>query len=68
MPVERCSFSECKKKLLLVDTACKCEKRFCKMHRFSTDHACSFNYREEATIALLKTMSTPVVGQKLEKV
>lgn len=36
----------CKKKLLLTDFACKCEKRFCVMHRFPEVHSCTYDYKE----------------------
>jgi len=30
------------------------------------EHACSFDYREEHIKNLMKTMSTPIVGKKIE--
>jgi predicted nucleic acid binding AN1-type Zn finger protein len=46
-PSNRCAFSDCKKKLLLSDTECKCSMRFCSAHRMSELHACTFDYKAE---------------------
>ena len=43
----RCNFDGCNKKLKITDMVCKCEKIFCKFHKFPEDHKCSFNYNSE---------------------
>jgi hypothetical protein len=30
------------------------------------DHACTFDYREEHAKRLMNTMSTPIIGKKIE--
>ena len=42
-----CNFDGCNKKLKITDMSCKCEKIFCKIHKFPEDHKCSFNYKSE---------------------
>jgi predicted nucleic acid binding AN1-type Zn finger protein len=65
---KRCQFPDCKQKLGLTAFACKCEKYFCVKHRLSEAHACSFNYFKEHQENLLKLMSSPVIGQKVETI
>ena len=65
---EKCAHSDCKKKLTLTSITCKCEKTFCSMHRYPTDHSCSFDFHNSAKEVLLKTMSTPIVAPKLEMI
>ena len=63
----RCAFPECKKTLLAVITPeCKCKNKYCSMHRGHMDHACTYDYRDEHAKNLLKTMSSPIVGKKIE--
>ncbi len=42
----KCAAKECKKKITLLDKEmkCYCEKVFCKFHRLSFNHECSFDY------------------------
>ena len=44
---DKCSKKNCKKKLSLADLTipCKCNKCFCKKHRFPELHDCSFNFK-----------------------
>jgi hypothetical protein len=62
----KCCFEGCVKKLLLTDTPCKCEKTFCRLHRHSDTHQCSFDYKNEHTKNLLKTMSTAILAKKVD--
>ena len=62
----RCNMTECKKKLTLSDFDCKCGFRYCGKHRHYTDHACSFNYRQEADMRLTKQL-VKCDGTKLEE-
>lgn len=43
--MNRCEL--CKKKLAITAFACKCNKKFCNIHKAAEDHKCSFNYFEE---------------------
>jgi hypothetical protein len=38
---KRCNFLGCKKKLLISNLSCSCNKRFCSEHRIKTSHNCS---------------------------
>ena len=64
----KCNHTDCKKKLTLTSITCKCEKTFCPVHRYPADHACTFDFHASAKQVLLKTMSTPIVAQKLEMI
>ena len=44
----KCCFIGCKKKLKLSDTPCRCELRFCKLHRLPENHQCTFNFKKRA--------------------
>jgi len=68
MPKEICSFIDCKRKLTLTSLQCKCEMKFCDMHRYPEDHACSFDYRAKGKEDLKKYMSTAVIAKKLEAI
>ena len=64
--VKVCSLEGCKKKLTLVDYACKCTKVYCAAHRIPETHQCSFNYKEEHKKNLLVHMGTAVTSKKIE--
>jgi len=64
----RCCLDGCKKKLLLSDFACRCGGTFCSLHRISESHACRFDYRQDNRNNLLKTMSTAIVGKKIDTI
>jgi len=61
-----CEFNGCKKKLALSDMPCKCQKKFCGIHRHSEDHACEFDFKKENEKNLMKHMSTAIVGKKID--
>lgn len=65
-PPKRCQFETCKCKLGLVAYPCRCSKYFCSEHRFSDDHKCSYNFKEDQKKTLLKYMSSPVISAKVE--
>jgi predicted nucleic acid binding AN1-type Zn finger protein len=65
MPKERCAFDSCKKPITLTSPACKCEKKFCAAHRHAETHLCSFDYLAAGRQALLKTLSAPIVAEKV---
>lgn len=62
----KCPFDGCKKKIALTDTTCKCGKVFCASHRHFTDHSCDYDYKTDHKNILLKTMSTAVIGKKVD--
>lgn len=67
-PPKRCEAENCKRKLALTTGSCKCKKYFCTKHSFAEDHKCTFNYREEHTATLNKTMSKSIVAPKVEPI
>ena len=64
---KRCQHTECNKKLMLTDFACKCKGWYCCTHRYSESHRCQFDYKESSRELLEKRMNK-VVGQKLEHI
>ena len=61
----RCMHSECRKKLLLSDMACKCTNRYCISHRHPETHSCAFDYNKEG-IQRLSTMLVKVTNDSLK--
>jgi hypothetical protein len=61
-----CEFSGCKKKLMLSDMACKCQKTFCGLHRHSEGHNCTFDFKGDHVKNLLKHMSTAILAKKVD--
>lgn len=64
----RCEMSSCRKKLSLTDFPCRCKHFYCLTHRDPSAHICSINYFEEHKRELLRTMSSAVVGMKVETI
>lgn len=56
----------CRKKLTLTDLACRCKARFCAAHRAPEEHACTHDFKADAT-AILKQQLERVVGEKVER-
>ena len=42
-----CNYDGCQRKLKLTDQECKCEKIFCRFHKFPEDHKCDYNYKSQ---------------------
>ena len=51
-----------------MEYTCKCEKRFCISHLQPQEHACTFNYKAEADVALIKHLESEIRAPKLEKI
>lgn len=64
---KKCECEGCKKKLILADIKCKCNKYFCSMHRFADNHNCEFNYRLDGINNLKKNL-VEVKGSTFEKI
>ena len=43
----RCGRDDCNKKLKLTDLKCRCDLRFCGMHRNPEAHDCVFDYQAD---------------------
>jgi|LauGreDrversion4_2_1035121.scaffolds.fasta_scaffold1381684_2 predicted nucleic acid binding AN1-type Zn finger protein len=57
----------CKKKLGLIFFTCKCGGNYCAEHRMGEHHACTFDYKQEATKRLEEQL-VRVVGEKISKI
>ena len=66
-PQTRCLFSDCKKKLVFSDFACRCGTRFCGTHRAAEDHNCSHDWKGEGK-KTLGTVLGSCVNAKLERI
>ena len=42
----KCAMDNCNKKTKLTDFDCRCNKRFCALHRLPETHECSFNFKK----------------------
>jgi predicted nucleic acid binding AN1-type Zn finger protein len=42
---KRCQEINCRHKLKLTDMVCKCEKKFCCIHRLPESHNCTYNFK-----------------------
>jgi hypothetical protein len=62
----RCSHTECKRKLMLTDIMCKCDKRYCITHRHPETHSCTFDYKASG-IAHLSTILVKANGDRLKE-
>lgn len=64
MNPSRCFFCK-KKQLILID--CRCNYKFCIIHKNPEDHTCSFDYKEDAKKMLIKN-NPKVVGSKVDSI
>jgi len=51
---KRCSYLECRVKLKLTDTTCRCGYIFCSTHRYSESHSCNYDYKTQGRKQLEK--------------
>ncbi len=65
---KRCCHDGCKKKLSLTDFPCKCGKTHCSMHRPAEVHNCSYDFKADHNKVLLKTMSSAIIANKVDKI
>lgn len=64
----RCMFTECKKKLKIMEEfECKCSLFFCNKHRYSDIHNCSYDIKFEWKLKL-KTNNPVVIADKFNKI
>lgn len=64
---KRCCMEGCKKKLVMTDFPCKCEKIHCALHRASELHHCAYDYKTVAKEHLTKAMPI-VIAKKLDMI
>jgi AN1-type zinc finger and ubiquitin domain-containing protein 1 len=65
---KRCQFGECKKKLKLTDSKCKCNKIFCMDHKFSQSHKCNYDYKSDGLKNLEQKLVKIVGNGNLTKI
>jgi len=58
---------ECKKKVGIYGTKCKCDHVFCGKHRYSDQHNCKYDYQESGK-KRLKEMNPQVKSEKVTKI
>ena len=63
----RCQMAECKIKLALTDSACKCSGFYCMKHRHAEIHSCAFDYKGEG-MGKLKSQLVEAKGVKIENI
>ena len=63
---KRCQFRDCRKKLPLARFPCKCGEYFCEKHRYSSEHNCSFDYKNKQQISELID-SMKCIDDKVQK-
>ena len=64
---KRCQMAECKAKLALTDSACKCTGFYCMKHRHAETHSCAFDYKGEG-MNKLKSELVEAKGIKIENI
>lgn len=57
----------CKKKLGLVPFTCRCGRDFCSIHRYETEHSCTFDHKNYGR-QILEKDNQKIVADKLEKI
>lgn len=57
----------CKKKLGLVPFTCRCGDNFCAIHRYETEHNCTFDHKTFGRQQLEKD-NKKIVADKIEKI
>jgi hypothetical protein len=64
---KRCEKADCKTKLTLTDSACKCCGFYCMKHRHAESHSCTFDYKGEG-MNKLKAQLPEIRATKLENI
>ena len=59
---KKCQHEGCKIKLKLTDLNCRCEKRFCSIHRLPESHNCDYDFKKDK-IKLIK-----ITTEKINKI
>ena len=62
---KRCEREGCRCKIKLTDYECRCGHYYCSEHRLGEYHSCSFDYKQYQKEILLKTLSTPIIAEKV---
>ncbi len=49
-----CALNGCQNKLSIISFSCKCQKKFCSVHRLPEDHSCTFDYQTHGKCIIAK--------------
>ncbi len=63
--INKCNI--CKKKLGLMPFKCRCEDIFCSIHRYESEHNCTFDHKTFGRQQLEKD-NKKIVADKLDKI
>ena len=63
----RCTFSNCNKKIKITDVKCRCHQIFCAIHRLPESHQCNFDHKNLGKILLEKKL-IKVISEKIIKI
>lgn len=67
---KRCQMVNCRKRLMLSDMVCRCNKYFCSLHRLPEQHECNYNYKAENNDTAKRDTidSMKCVNDRIEKI
>mgnify|MGYP006001021067 CR=1 FL=1 len=65
--LNKCNHIDCNKKLTLSDLSCRCEKRFCIIHRLPESHHCAYDFKTNGR-QQLKDNNPGCIHQKIIKI
>ena len=63
----KCQKDNCNKKVLSKLIKCKCDKTFCKKHRYYDEHDCTYNFKDEYKEKLISE-NNKCVPKKVEEI
>jgi predicted nucleic acid binding AN1-type Zn finger protein len=63
----KCSMPGCNKKLNIISFTCKCEKKYCSIHRMPESHACTFDYKAHGK-CLIAEKNPQIVKSKITQI
>ena len=52
--MDKIKCDKCKKKIGLIIFDCKCNGKFCSLHRYSDTHDCPFDFKSEGQTKFIK--------------
>ncbi len=64
----RCSVEGCKRTIRPhMEIECRCKLFFCKIHRFRTEHNCTFDYKKENNLQISR-QNEKITSKKIETI
>lgn len=65
--INLCAYKECNKKIKITDYPCKCKNYYCRLHKLSENHECTYDYREN-WLKSKKIDDLKCVSNKMQKI